>query len=119
VSAADGVHPCFREAEVRDLAGGNEVLHRSGDLLHRHVRVHTVLIEQIDALHTQPAQRVLDRRPDVLRPAVQPGAAAAVEGEPELGGDDRLLAHGSQSLADELLVAEGAVHLRGVEEGDA
>ena len=56
---------------------------------------------------------------DVLWPAVQPGRAAAVEGEPELGGDDNLLAHRSQGLADQLLVGERAVHLRGVEEGDA
>jgi hypothetical protein len=70
-------------------------------------------------LSTQPAQRVLDRCPDVLRPAVQTGPAAAAEGEPELGGDDDLLADRSQGLADKLFVRERAVHLGGVEEGDA
>jgi hypothetical protein len=55
----------------------------------------------------------------VLRPAVQPGGAAAVEGEPELGGNVGLLAHRCQGLAEKLLVAERAVHLSGVEEGDA
>ena len=67
----------------------------------------------------QPAQGVLDGRPDVLGAAVQAGGAAAVEGEPELGGDHHLVADRRQGLADELLVGERAVHLGGVEEGDA
>jgi hypothetical protein len=119
VGASDGVYPCLGEAEVGDLAGGDEFLHGTGDFLDRHVGVDAVLVEQVDGLHVQPAQGVLDRRLDVLGPAVQPGRPAAVEGEPELGGDDDLLAHGSQGLADELLVGERAVHLGGVEEGDA
>ena len=45
--------------------------------------------------------------------------AVLVEGEPELGGDDDLVADRLQGLADELLVVEGAVDLGGVEEGDA
>jgi hypothetical protein len=104
---------------VRDLAGGDELLDRAGDLLERHVGVDTVLVEQVDALRAQPAQGVLDCRLDVLRPAVQPGRATAVEGEPELGGDDDLLADRSQCLADKLFVRERAVHLSRVEERDA
>ncbi len=38
---------------------------------------------------------------------------------PGLGGDDGRLAAAGQGLAEELLVAEGAVALGGVEEGDA
>ena len=45
--------------------------------------------------------------------------AVLVEGEPELGRDDDVVAHRLQRLADELLVVEGAVDLGGVEEGDA
>ena len=75
-----------------DLAGGDELLDRAGHVLHRHVGIDAVLVEQVDALHAQPAQGGLDRCLDVLRPAVQTGPAAAVEGETELGGDDDLLA---------------------------
>src|SRR5512132_697748 len=119
MGAPNGLNPSFRHPKVCNLASGNELLHRAGDLLHRHVGVHTVLVEQVDALHAQPAQGVLDGCLDVLRPAVQPGGATVVEGEPELGGDDNLLTHWSQGLADKLFVAERAVDLSSVEEGDA
>src|SRR5215471_10143581 len=57
--------------------------------------------------------------PDVLRTAGQPRLAAlAVEGEPELGGDDNLVAQGGERLADEFLVDIRAVDLGGVEERD-
>jgi hypothetical protein len=78
-----------------------------------------VLVEQVDALHAQPTQRVLDGCLDVLRLAVQPGGAAAVEGEPEFGGDDNLLTQRSQGLADKLFVAERAIDLSSVKESDA
>ena len=55
-----------------------------------------------------------------VRPAGDAGLLAVlVEGEPELGGDDDVVAHRLQRLADQLLVVEGAVDLGGVEEGDA
>ena len=44
--------------------------------------------------------------------------ALVVEGEPELGGDDDLVANGSQGLANEFLIDERAVDLGGVEERD-
>ena len=55
----------------------------------------------------------------MLRPDVESSGAAALLGEPELGGDDDLFAHRCQGLADQLFVGERAVHLSGVEEGDA
>ncbi len=39
--------------------------------------------------------------------------------EAEIGGDDDLVADRCERRADDLLVAERAVHLGGVEEGDA
>ena len=39
---------------------------RAGYFLDRDIGVNAVLVEQVDALHVQPAQRVLDCRPDVL-----------------------------------------------------
>jgi hypothetical protein len=65
---------------------------RAGYFLDRDIGVNAVLVEQVDALHVQPAQRVLDCRPDVLGAAVQPGRAAAVEGETELGSDHHPIA---------------------------
>ena len=119
VGAADDVDAGFGQAEVGDLAGVDELLDGAGDVLDRHVGVDAVLVEQVDAVDVQPAQGVLDGGADVLGAAVQAGGAAAVEGEPELGGDHDLVADRSQRLADELLVGERPVDLGGVEEGDA
>ena len=44
------------------LALLNQILHRARDVLDRHVRVDAVLVEQIDGLDPQSAQRALDRR---------------------------------------------------------
>ena len=49
VGAANGFRAGFGQAEVLDLAGLNQFLHRAGDVFDRHVRVDPVLIEQVDA----------------------------------------------------------------------
>ena len=49
----------------------NQILHRSGDVFDRHVRVNPMLIEQVDDIHLEPLERALDGLLDVLRPAVQ------------------------------------------------
>jgi hypothetical protein len=118
VGAPDDLDTGFGEAEVCDLAGVDEFLHRAGDLLDWHVRADAVLVQQVDAFHVQPTQRVLDGGPDVCGATVQAGRAAAVEREPELGGDHNVLADRGEGLADELFVGERPVDLRGVEEGD-
>jgi hypothetical protein len=79
-----------------------------------------VLVQQVDGVGPQATQRAVDGGADVLRSAGDPGLVAAlVEGEPELGGDDDVLANGLQCLTDQLFVVEGAVDLGGVEQGDA
>jgi hypothetical protein len=101
------------------LPGRDELPHRTGDVLDRHLRVHPVLVEQVDRLDAQPLQRGVGDLDDVLRAAVQAGLAAlGVEPEPELGGDHHLLPERRQCLADRFLVHERAVDLGGVEEGD-
>jgi hypothetical protein len=105
---------------VADLPGLDETLDGAGDVLDRHLRVDAVLVEQIDGVGAEPAQRAIDGVADVVGVAGQPGLAAlVVEREAELGGDDDLVAHGGEGFADKLLVDERAVDLGGVEEGDA
>ena len=48
VRATDCLHSRFRKAEVLHFAFLDQVLHRARHVLDRHVRVDTVLIEQID-----------------------------------------------------------------------
>ena len=79
-----------------------------------------MLVEEVDDVGAQAAQRSLRSGAHLLGAAPQAGLVpVGVEGEAELGGDDDLVAHGCQRLADQLLVGVGTVDLGGVEEGDA
>src|SRR4249919_196478 len=76
-SAATGCTACaanrldagFREAEVLHLAFLNQVFHRSRDVFNRHLRVHPVLIEEVDRLDPETPERGLGDLPDVRGPA--------------------------------------------------
>ena len=59
MSATDRLHACLRQSEVPDLSFLNEVLHRSRNVLDRHVRIHAMLVEQVDRIHPQALERSL------------------------------------------------------------
>jgi hypothetical protein len=116
------LHSRFGKAEVPDLALLDQLLHRPPDVFDRHVRIDTVLIEQIDRVDLEPLERGLRDLLDVLRPAVQARPLRApfgIELEPELGGDDDPATVRKEGFAHELFVGERAVDLGGVEERDA
>ena len=75
VCATDGLHAGFRESEVLHLALLDQVLHGSGDVFDRHVRIDTVLIEQVDDIGPEALERGLGDFLDVLWTAVQSGTA--------------------------------------------
>ena len=75
-----------------------------------------MLVEQVDPVGAQAPERRVAHGANALRPAVLPVRGIAIR-EAELGGDDDLVAHWRQCLADQLLVA--AVSLGRVEKGDA
>ena len=105
-----------------DLALGDQILHRAGDVLDRHIGIDPVLVEQVDHLDPQPLQRVFGHLPDAFGAAVEPVSTARAAGTKvvaELGGDDDILPERLQRLAHEFLVGERAIDLGGVEEGDA
>ena len=99
-------------SRIRSLTVARDVL--DGD-----VRVDAVLIEEIDPIGLEPLQRCVGDFPDVRRPAIEPRLLAAFELEPELRGDDHLIAERRQRFADEFFVGERPVGFGGVEEGDA
>ena len=81
VGAADGFGARLRQAEMLDLALGDQLLDRSGHLLDWKFGVGAVLIEQIDRFQAQPFQRAVDGLADLGRancwgrysPAGRPG----------------------------------------------
>ena len=117
--AADRLHPGFRQAEVPDLALLNQLFHRPGHVFDGHVRIHPMLVEQINRFDLEPFERCFNDLFDVRRLAVQAARFAAVTIETKLGGDDHLTAQRSQRFANKFLVCERAIDLGGVEERDA
>src|SRR5256885_9853814 len=113
MGAADRLHSCFRKAEVLHLALLNQVLHRSSGVFDRNIRIHAMLVEQINDIGPQSLERGLGDFPDVLWPAVEPRlfTGAWIKFEPEFGGDHYLLTERRQRFTHEFFVREGAVHL--------
>ena len=103
----------------RTLPACDEFADRAGDVLDRHVRVDAVLVEQVDDVGPQPAQRRVGDPLDLLGAAVEPDRLAVLDAPAELRGDHDLVAYRGERLADEFLVDVWAVDLGGVEEGDA
>ena len=116
MSLADVLGARLRKAEMPDLAFGDQVLDRARDVFHRHGRIDTVLIEQVDMVGPQALQRSLDHLADMLGPAIEPDhLALLVDLEAELRADQNLVANRLQRLANQLLVDERTVALCGVE----
>ncbi len=112
----------LRQPEVLHLAGLNEVLDRARDILDGHLRIHTVLIQEIDRLHAEPLERTVHGLSDMVRLAVEADklrTAIRIQLEPELRGDDHLAAERLESLAHQIFVRARAIHLGRVEERDA
>jgi hypothetical protein len=84
-------------------------------------RVDAMLIEEVDVVGLEPAQRAFDHFANALRPAVPLGAdlLAALDAKAEFGRDHDLVAAPFQRSAQQLLVGERPVDLGGVEEGAA
>lgn len=120
MGAPDGGRCGFRQAEEAHLAGLDQLGHRAHGLLDRNIRVHPVLVVEVDVVHAEALQGGVTRRADVVRAAVDAHAGAVRESlVAELRGQLHLLALIADGFADELLIGERPVHVGGVEEGDA
>src|SRR3712207_6593657 len=115
-----GLGTRLREAQVAHLPCLDELLHRADGFLDGHLRVHPVLVVEVYSVYAEPPERGVARSLHVVRLAVDADPAPVLAPlVAELGGEDYLLAPARYGLADELLVGERAVHVRGVEEVDA
>jgi hypothetical protein len=119
VGAADGVHPRLGQADVADLALGDQLGQGADGVLDRGVGVDAVLVVQVDVVGAEPPQGAVDRGADVGRAAVEvAGAAAGVGDHAELGRHHDLVAAAVDGAAEEFLVGVGPVDLGGVEQGN-
>ena len=92
VRAADRLLARLGESEEADLALAHELGHGAHHVLDGHGGIDAVLIEEVDVVGGEAAQRALDGRADVRRAAVQPGDRAVLDLEAELGRDDDAVA---------------------------
>src|SRR3989441_4917614 len=120
VGAADRVGACLGQADVADLALGDQPGQSSDGLLDGSVAVDPVLVVQVDVVGAQPLEGALDCGADVFRAAVSDsGAATGVRDEAELRGHHHLVAAALHRPPDQLLAVEWAVDLGSVDVGDA
>ena len=120
VCAADGFGRRLRQADVAHLACAHQLGHGADRVLDRRVGVDAVLVVEVDRVDAEPLEAGLaglahvSGRPS--KPVMAPSAAAH---DAELGGEDDAVALALEGAADQLLVGTAAVHVGGVEEGDA
>ena len=115
--------PTSGRPKCRTLPAWINSLTAPGHALDGHVRVHAVLVEQVNGFDPEAPERTFDGLPDVVRPAVQTGCprpvVAPAQVEPELGREHQLIAEEREGFADQLFVGEGSIDFGGVEERDA
>src|SRR5437763_2954799 len=112
------------EPDVKHLALLDELGHRANRLLDRNLRVHAVLVVEVQAIGPEPLQGSVDRAAHVLGRAVCRADRGHVAGRRlihaprELCRDHVLVTVALDRAPDQLLVGQGPVQLRRVEEVD-
>ncbi len=108
----------FRQAEVADLPGLDELGHGAHDLLDRHGGVDAMLVEEVDPVGSQPTERSIDHLADAGRPAVEArNLAVGPDPEAELGRHDHPVpALALEQPSDQRFVGKWPVDLGGVEQ---
>ena len=102
------------------MPGLDELGHRADGLLDRDGGVDAVLVVEVEVVDAEALEGGVAGGPHVVGRAVDADpAAVGVALVAELRGELDLVAAAGDRLADEPLVGEGPVHVRGVEEGDA
>src|SRR5947209_2827140 len=122
VSAPDDLRRGFRQSEMLHLACFDELLHRSGHVLDRDVRIDSVLIKQIDGVYLEALQRFLGDLFDARRMAIETcpsGTSIGVELETKLCSDHHPSPKGKECFPHQLFVGKWSIDLGCVEEGDA
>lgn len=119
MGSPDSVSAGFGQAEVADLALGDEIANRAGHVLDGYRGVDSVLVEQVDVIGAEPAQAVFRDRANMFGAAVGALDRAALNIEAELGGDHHLVPAAFERPAQQLLICERAIDFRGVEKGDS
>ena len=109
------------QAQITNLASLDQFGHGANGFFNRHVRVHAVLVVQIQGFNPQTLQAALDGLANVLGASVDgaKGRVGRVAHNAELARQKHLLAFAANRLADQFFIAMGAVNIGGIEQVDA
>ena len=118
VGAADVGDAGLGEPEESDLTLLHKIADSAGNIFDRDGRIDAMLIEEVNVICAKPSQATIDRRTDCLRPAVplQANLFSSLDAKTKLGGNDYPVAPVLECAAEQVLVGERAIDLRGVEE---
>ncbi len=108
--ASDRLDTSLRHSEVLYFALLDEILHSSGDVFDRTLRIDAMLVEEIDDVGPEALQSCIRHFADTLRTAVQALLRVAIL-EAELGGNHHLLAERLNGLAHNFFVHERTICL--------
>src|ERR1041384_6758682 len=110
----------WARAEVTPLALLQEVSHGADGILDGGVEVHPVLVIEVDMVHAEALQGSIATGAHVVRAAVHAQERAIrFTLVAELGSDDEPVPLALDGPPHQLLVGEGAVHVRRIQEIDA
>ena len=118
VRADDRRRRRFADAEMADLALGDQPRHGAHRVLDGHGRIDAVDVVEIDHLDLEPPQAGLACLDDVLGTAIGRRRATRRTDIAELGGEHDLIAPSLDGPADELLVHAVPVDVGGVDQVD-
>jgi hypothetical protein len=100
------------------LPFANEFLDSRRHVLDWHIRIDSVLVEQVDMVCLQARERFVSHFPNAFRATVQTAGRKAVL-EAEFCGDDYLVADWAKGFTEQIFVGERSIGLGRVEEGHA
>src|SRR5687768_9947700 len=93
VRSADRLFAGLGQTEKSNFPLADQLGHSPDNVFNRNSGIDAVLIEKIDVVSLQTAQRGLQHFADMVWPAVEPrDLSLVVELEPELGGDNNPVA---------------------------
>ena len=96
----------------------HQILDSSGHLFHRHFRIDTVLIQEVDMVSMQAFQRALHRPTNMIGTAIDSSRLFLLDTEAELRSYFHFVAKRSECFADPLFAGVRAINLRRIEKSD-
>ena len=106
----------FGQSEVFHLAFNDQLLNCACNIFYRHVRIHAMLIKQIDHIASQTPQRFVGDLTDALRAAICTLPRISLF-ETKLGRDNNRFPKRLDCFTNQFFIGKRAVRLSRIEEG--